>query len=89
MTKIPRAGDHVHHRPTDETWVVAYVEGDRLGWCGWPEGEAKLSDCELVKECSDEEHVDLLEKLANAGGSRASHAQAELKRRAHLTHSRR
>jgi hypothetical protein len=36
--------DHVLHGPSGETWVVAYVEGDRLAWCGWPEGEAKLAD---------------------------------------------
>jgi len=24
--------DHVHHAPTGEDWVVAYVEGDRLAW---------------------------------------------------------
>ena len=32
-------GDTVKHGPTGETWVVAYVQGDRLAWCGWPEGE--------------------------------------------------
>ena len=31
--------DHVKHGPSGETWVVAYVEDDRLAWCGWPERE--------------------------------------------------
>jgi hypothetical protein len=59
-----RAGDTVKHRPTGETWRLAYVNGRYLAWCGWPPGEALVSDCELVKACSDAEHRDMLEKWA-------------------------
>ncbi len=42
-----------------ETWLVAYADYDRghLAWFGWPNGEIKLSECTLVKSCSDEEHA--------------------------------
>lgn len=49
MTMI-EAGDTVHHQPTGEDWIVRYVKGDRLSWLGWPPGEAKLSDCTLIKK---------------------------------------
>ena len=55
---IPRCGDHVHHQPTDETWVVAYADeatGD-MAWSGWPEGRARISDCRVVYRCTDDEH---------------------------------
>ena len=59
-----KTGDTVKHGPSDETWTVAYVDGDHIAWCGWPPGEARLSDCTLVEECSQEESVALLRKLA-------------------------
>jgi hypothetical protein len=67
--QIFRAGDHVLHTPTDEKWVVAHHVGEYLSWCGWPEGEAKASDCHLVKAATDDEHVACLKELvaANAG----------------------
>lgn len=79
MSTAPRAGDHVFHRPTGETWVVAYCEGDDLAWCGWPDGLARTSDCEIVKRCSDEEHVAWLRQIADgAGGHRQTRAEAAL-----------
>jgi hypothetical protein len=53
-------GDHVLHAPSGETWVVAYVRGDRLAWCGWPQGEATLTDCVLLKKATAEERIKLL-----------------------------
>lgn len=66
----PRAGDHVRHKPSGEDWVVAYVDGDQLAWCGWPPGEANLSDCEIIKQATDAEHIELLERLAKSSDSR-------------------
>lgn len=60
-----RTGDSVKHGPTGETWLVAYVDGDYLAWCGWPEGEAKLADCTLIKSCTDEQHENLLREIAD------------------------
>ncbi|WP_066918425.1 dATP/dGTP pyrophosphohydrolase domain-containing protein [Methylobacterium sp. CCH5-D2] len=71
-----RAGDHVLHSPSGETWVVAWadpVTGD-LGWCGWPDGVARISDCTLVKAASDAEHQQKLRELKASGGSRAAKA---------------
>ncbi len=45
-------GDIVLHGPTEERWVVACVQGDRLSWVGWPEGTALLSDCTLVEKAT-------------------------------------
>ena len=57
--------DVVHHEPTDEDWVVAAVDGDRLYWCGYPfGGSANLEDCTLVKKASDEQREKLLKQLA-------------------------
>ena len=56
MSERPRCGDHVLHKPTGEKWVVAYSEGNDLSPIGWPECIASLSDCEITKKCSDEEH---------------------------------
>lgn len=73
-----RCGDKVKHGPTGETWVVAYVDGEYLAWCGWPEGEARVSDCTLVEACSDEEHHRWLKEVAASSGIRASKAKAAL-----------
>jgi len=57
-------GDAVFHRPTGETWLVAFVEGTRLSWCGWPLGYADIDDCELVRKTSEAERDALLQRLA-------------------------
>lgn len=76
-----RAGDHVKHLPTGEEWVVAYVDGDDLAWCGWPDGLARVSDCVLTFEVNDAGHRKWLEEIAaSKSGRRARHAQAELDR---------
>lgn len=53
-----RCGDGVLHRPTGEKWLVAYADyetGD-LAWSGWPEGRARIEDCEIVSVATDEQH---------------------------------
>jgi hypothetical protein len=54
---VPRCGDTVRHGPTGDLWEVAYAHGDSLAWCGWPDGRARLGDCEIVTRCTDEEHL--------------------------------
>ena len=73
-------GDHVHHAPSGEDWVVAYVRGDRLAWCGWPEGEAALADCTLLKKATPAERDKLLREIANttAVDRRATYARDRL-----------
>lgn len=55
-----RCGDTVKHGPTGETWLVRYVDGDRLSWFGWPPGEARLEDCTLIEAADDEKHAKYL-----------------------------
>lgn len=64
-----RAGDTVFHRPTGETWLLAWGDAARgeVSACGWPETIAKMADCDLVEACSDEEHVALLREVAASG----------------------
>lgn len=40
-----------------------------MSWCGWPEGYAKLSDCEVVKTATDAEHRKTLEQMASMNGN--------------------
>ncbi len=78
-----RTGDTVLHKPSGEKWLVAYVQGEYLAWCGWPEGEAKLADCELVRACTDEQHWKPVREIAaSASGARARWAQWYLKEHA-------
>jgi hypothetical protein len=63
-------GDYVHHGPSNEDWVVAAVDGDRLYWCGWPfGGSAELSDCTLIKKAAEEKRDRLIRQLAESAGS--------------------
>jgi hypothetical protein len=79
----PRCGDHVHHEPSGEDWVVAHVSNDMLAWCGWPGGMTKLSECRVIKRCSDEEHLKLVNEIANMsdGDFRGEHARRYLRNR--------
>jgi hypothetical protein len=54
-----RCGDHVLHRPSGEEWVVAYAdyESGNLAWAGWPDGSARIEDCDRIKTCDDLEHA--------------------------------
>jgi hypothetical protein len=59
-----RTGDVVHHRPTDEMWVVAFCEDGRVVPMGWPMCYAQESDCDLTESATDEEHAHFLDALA-------------------------
>jgi hypothetical protein len=74
-------GDVVLHKPTGERWVVAFVSGENLSWLGWPEGFAKVSDCELLETAKPEVRQQLLERMAAMDGmdSRKTYARQRLK----------
>lgn len=60
-----RAGDHVFHHGTRETWLLAADEADgEIVCCGWPETYAPASGCTLVKAATDEERLDILRAVA-------------------------
>ena len=79
MQEIDTA-DYVHHKPSGEDWVVAYVRGDRLAWCGWPQGEAALADCTLVKKADPADRDKLLREMAASSSAdmRGAYACARL-----------
>ena len=54
-----RCGDVVRNKHNGDEWLVAYADYDSgyLSPFGWPEGECKIADCELVEACTDEEHL--------------------------------
>jgi hypothetical protein len=67
MSKI-RAGDTFKLKHVDrerggreEILVCAYSEGGYVAWCGWPPGEYRESECELVETCTDKKHREMLE----------------------------
>lgn len=68
MENVIDTGDVVRHKPTGEKWTVACVRGDRLSWCGWPEGQAELNDCALVEKATPEARDKLLREMAAKAG---------------------
>lgn len=64
-----RCGDTVRHRPSGETWIVAYAdyEVNDLSPCGWPETVARITDCDLVRSASDDEHRSLVGRWMEKG----------------------
>lgn len=66
-------GDVVLHKPSGETWVVAYVRGDNLCCVGWPESFAQVSDCDLTRAATPEERQTLLESMAGMQGDRTGY----------------
>ena len=78
-----RTGDIVLHKPTGEHWIVAYVDGEYMSWCGWPPGEARTADCEVVTVASDDEHWKWVRRVAEIAGNdkRARMAQRMLDER--------
>jgi hypothetical protein len=75
-----RCGDVVRHRPSDEEWLVAYADyetGD-LAWAGWPEGGAKIADCDLIEARNDQRHVECVGAWIGPIRSRRSDAVRRL-----------
>lgn len=72
MDKI-RCGDVVLHRPSAKYWLVAYADyetGD-LSWSGWPEGVARIEDCELVRKATDEQFLAHVVAVMSSSGAKA------------------
>ncbi len=72
MKPLFRAGDVVRHRPSGETWTLAYG-GDihrggveHVSACGWPESVALATDCELVTAATDLEHRTALMEVSRS-----------------------
>ena len=80
MDQTIDTADVVKHAPSGEEWVVACVRGDRLSWCGWPEGTAALADCTLVRKATPDQRQLLLQDMAasSSGDHRARYARTQL-----------
>ncbi len=77
--KTFRAGDHVFHKPTGETWVLACdQEGNNVICAGWPESLARASDCEIRHTADDTERLDMLTKVSTSGQTRGAWAKRQL-----------
>lgn len=61
-------GDHVHHAPSGEDWVVLHVDGAYLHPAGWPACLADLADCTLIEKGTPEQ----AEEMRAAWGRRRS-----------------
>lgn len=59
-----KSGDTVFHRPSGETWVVAWADAREVLPAGWPETIASASECDLVRSCSDDEYWAMVEAVA-------------------------
>lgn len=64
-----RTGDHVDHKPSGETWVVAWADHDsgNMSACGWPQSITKIADCTVVKVATDDECAKLIGELLKSG----------------------
>jgi len=73
-----RAGDHVHHKPSGEDWLVAWADHTTgyMSPCGWPTCQALISDCVITHEASDGESHEITEQLRKSGRSDANKASA-------------
>lgn len=73
-----RTGDAVRHKPTGETWLVAWCENGQLCACGWPETIAKEADFVRIREATDEESEALLREMAHLPDARGAYARRML-----------
>jgi hypothetical protein len=64
-----RSGDTVRHYPTNEVWLLAWADANRVSPCGWPETIALVKDCVLVEACSDIESAEMIKQWAEKEGS--------------------
>lgn len=73
-------GDTVHHLPSGEDWLVAFVAGGMLCACGWPCTLVPVTECTLTEKATAEKRLELLQQLANgqSDGPRKRYAQRAL-----------
>ena len=74
-----RIGDHVFHKPSGETWIVARVDDTSVYPLGWPCTQAKRADCTLVEPCADEQHAKLIDDLTRLPADDPRHIDPEPK----------
>ena len=61
-------GDHVHHAPSGEDWVVLRVIGEYLEPAGWPRSQGRLSDCTLIRKGTPEQRQEMIDYVQRRQG---------------------
>lgn len=78
MADTFRIADRVLHKPSGQTWIVAYADhfyNHEMMALGWPDLAAlNIDDCELVELASLEECVRMLDRFAGSSDHRAQKA---------------
>jgi len=64
-TEPVRAGDVVQPHGIAEKWGVAWADHQSgyLAWLGWPPGQIRIEEVDVVERCTDEEHETLVRNL--------------------------
>lgn len=65
---LPRCGDHVHHVPSGEDWVVAWATCDDIAWAGWPNGMARTRDVRIIRRATDAQHAQAVTEWLGESG---------------------
>jgi len=71
-------GDIVTHGDSGEEWMVAYVQGAVISFCGWPDTLEKLADFTLVEKATTKRRSNVLERMAESTGHRADYARSRI-----------
>lgn len=62
-----KTADLIRHG--NDLYTVACCHDDVIHTCGYPERTLRVDQCELVHEASLDDRLDLLRKMAAAGGN--------------------
>lgn len=75
-----KTGDVVFHRPSEEEWVVGWADhkSGYMAPCGYPTCRARIDDCDVIRESSEQECWDLALQFSRSGRSDANYALAFL-----------
>lgn len=66
MTPL-RCGDYVRHRPTGQELLIAWAEDGYASWFGWPPGQMRVDECDVLERCTDEEHAARVQQIVDSG----------------------
>jgi hypothetical protein len=85
-----KSGDVVRYVPMNAVWVVAIVgpAPGTLSPVGWPDVVAQIADCELIRECTDEESLEHLRRVAQFAFIRCHRSIAQAQLIAHVVKAR-
>jgi hypothetical protein len=71
-------GDTMLHMPTGGKLIVAFVSGDFIMPCDWPERYIPLRNLELTRKATPEERLKVLHEMAHLKDNRGFYARGVL-----------